>query len=420
MSDVRGLAQAGFVAAVGITDLLEAVHHTIMRRVGLFGPTPQGRTTGVTGLLYRSVRGTMRLVGSGLNAVLDAFDDAGRSADSAPGREAVLAILNGLWGDYLAESGNPLAIRMSLRQTREPLDLTGDLALQITNPRPRVVVLVHGLCMSDTPWRRHGRQLAALGYTPLYLRYNSGRHVSQNGRDFSELLERLCVQWPVPMQEVVIVGHSMGGLLARSACHHATEAKHGWVRKLTRLVFLGTPHHGAELERGWHLIDRLLGLSPYAAPFVRLGAARSAGLTDLRFGNLRDEDWAGQFALGQTSDRRFPTPLPAGVDAFMIAATLAGQAGPLRDDLNGDGLVPLASALGQHPDPAHALPVPASRQRVFYRANHWDLQKRRDVGAQLCAWLARPRHPPTQTQSRHAAVDMRLSHAKRAMELRAA
>lgn len=393
VSDVRGLAQAGFDAAVGITDLVEAVHHTIVRRADVFRPALQGRTTGVTGLVYRSVRGTMRLVGGGLNAVLGAFDDAGRSAHSAPGRETVLAILNGVWGDYLADSGNPLAIEMSLRETREPLDLSGDLASQITDPRARVVVLVHGLCMSEAPWRRHGRQLAALGYTPLYLRYNSGRHVSHNGRDFSELLERLCVQWPVPIQEVAIVGHSMGGLLARRACHHANSAKHRWLPKLTRLVFLGTPHHGAVLERGGHLVDRLLGLSPYAAPFVRLGAARSAGITDLRFGNLRDEDWAGRSALEQTRDRRFPTPLPAGVDAFVIAATLGGRARPLRDDLIGDGLVPLASALGQHPDRAHALRVPASKLRVFYRANHWDLLRRPDVGAQLCAWLARPRRP---------------------------
>lgn len=398
VSDIRGLAKAGFDAAVGITDLVEGVHHTIARCAGVFGPARPGPTTGVTGFVYRSVRCTMRLVGGGLNAMLSAFDDAGRSAHSAPPREAVLAILNGFWGDYLADSHNPLAIRMSLRETREPLDLTGDLTSQITAPRNRVAVLVHGLCMGDTPWRHHGRRLAALGYTPLYLRYNSGRRVSQNGREFSALLERLCEQWPRPIEELAIVGHSMGGLVARSACHHARIAKHRWLGKLTRLVFLGTPHQGAPLERGSHWVDRLLGVSPYAAPFVRLGATRSAGITDLRFGNLRDEDSAGRSALKQTRDRRCPTPLPNGVDAYMIAATLGERARPMRDDLIGDGLVPLASALGQHPDRARALQVPASKVRVFRRTDHLDLLSRPEVGKQLCAWLARPRRPRTRSR----------------------
>ena len=209
------------------------------------------------------------------------------------------------------------------------------------------------------------------------------------------MMEQLVRAWPVPVEEVVIIGHSMGGLVARSACHYAKRGRHRWLGKLTRLVFLGTPHHGAALERGGHMVDRLLGVSPYAAPFVRLGAARSAGITDLRFGNLRDEDSAGRSALKQTRDRRCPTPLPTGVDAYMIAATLGERARPMRDDLIGDGLVPLASALGQHPDRTHALQVPASKLRVFRRTDHLDLLSRPDVGKQLCAWLARPRRPRT-------------------------
>jgi hypothetical protein len=401
VSDVRGLAQAGFDAVVGITDLVEAVHHTIVQRAGVFGPAPRGRTTGLTGFVYRTVRGTTRLVGGGVNAALGSFD-GGPLSHSAPGREAVLAVLNGIWGDYLADAGNPLAIPMSLRAAGRTLDLADDVAGQIAEPRPRLVVLVHGLCMNDVQWQRrghdHGRQLAALGYTPLYLRYNSGRHVSQNGREFSALLEQLVEAWPVRIRELAIVGHSMGGLLARSASHYANEANHGWLAKLTRLAFLGTPHHGAVLERGGHLVDRLLGASPYAAPFVRLGGARSAGITDLRYGNLRDEDWVGRSPLEQSRDQRLPTPLPSGVDAYLIAATLGRRARPVGGDLIGDTLVPLASALGQHPDRAHALEVPASRQRVFYRTNHWDLLSRHDVGAQLCSWLARPRRRTTATR----------------------
>jgi hypothetical protein len=394
VSDVRGLAQAGFDATVGVTNLVEALHQTIVRRAGVFGPALQGRNSGLTGLVYRTVRGTTRLVGGGVNAALGTFD-GGPSSHSPPGRDAVLAVLNGVWGDYLADSDNPLAIPMSIRAAGRTLDLAEDLGGQIVEPRRRVVVLVHGLCMNDAQWQRrghdHGRQLASLGYVPLYLRYNSGRHVSHNGREFAVLLEQLVVRWPVPIHELAIVGHSMGGLLSRSACHYASRAGHRWLRKLTRLVFLGTPHHGTVLERGGHWVDRLLGASPYTAPFVRLGGARSAGISDLRFGNLRDEDSAGRSPLEQSHDRRLPTPLPAGVDTYLIAATLGRRERSVGLDLIGDTLVPLASALGQHPDRAHALEVPSSRQRVFHRANHWDLLSRHDVGAQLCTWFARPR-----------------------------
>ena len=137
------------------------------------------------------------------------------------------------------------------------------------------------------------RWRASWASQPVYLHYNSGRHVSENGREFAALLEQLVAGWPVPVDELVIVGHSMGGLVARSACHHAEAQGQAWLASLTKLVCLGTPHHGAPLERGGRWVDVLLGLSPYVAPFARLGKARSAGITDLRFGNLQRRRLAG-------------------------------------------------------------------------------------------------------------------------------
>jgi hypothetical protein len=157
---------------------------------------------------------------------------------------------------------------------------------------------------------------------------------------------------------------------------------------LTKLVFLGTPHHGASLERGGRLVDALLGVSPYVAPFARLGKARSAGITDLRFGNLQDADWQHRDRHAQKHDDRVPTPLPAGVQSFLGAATTAEKATGLRSAVVGDGLVPLASALGEHRDPALALKVPKSHRFVLTSANHWDLLSRTDVYAKLRAWLA--------------------------------
>ena len=392
-SDLRGLYRLGVDATLGLVDLVEAMHHTIASRAGIVGPAPAGRTSGVTGVTYRAVRGTTRVLGHGVDAVLGALTRPAGTGASTPRREALIAALNGLWGDHLADSGNPLAIAMCLRVGGRALDLSSEaVAVPLPKPGGKLLVLAHGLCMNDLQWTRqghdHGLALARdLGFTPVYLHYNSGRHVSQNGREFAALLEQLVSRWPVPVDDLVIVGHSMGGLVARSACHYAAQEGQAWLGALTKIAFLGTPHHGAPLERGGRLVDTVFGLSPYVAPFARIGKARSAGITDLRFGNLQDADWNGRDRHAQRHDDRQPTPLPEGVDAYLVAATSAERAGGLRSATIGDGLVPLASALGKHRDPALALPVPKSRQHVVTSANHWDLLSRDDVYAQLRTWL---------------------------------
>jgi pimeloyl-ACP methyl ester carboxylesterase len=393
-SDVRGLTQLGFNAALGITNLVEAMHHTIVSGSGIVGKAPSGRTSGITGFVYGTVRGTTRLVGRGLDAALGAVMPPAAPQPLSPAREVALAVLNGVWGDHLAASNNPLAIQASLRIGGQPLELaSADLAARLAQPSGKLLVLAHGLCMNDLQWTRnghdHGQALARdLGFTPVYLHYNSGRHVSESGQDFAELLEKLIAQWPVPVDELVVVGHSMGGLVTRSAHHHAVQMKHRWTAALTKLVFLGTPHHGAALERGGHQVDMLFGISPYVAPFSRLGKARSAGITDLRFGNLQPADWQGRDRHSQRHDDRQPTPLPKGVDAFIVAASKATKVGGLHSRVIGDGLVPLASALGEHRESQHALKVPPHRTRIVTSADHWDLLDREDVYAQLRAWLS--------------------------------
>ena len=396
-SDLRGISRLGIDATLGVTDLVEAMHHAIASRAGIVGSAPPGRTSGITGFVYGAVRGTTRVVGHGLDALLTAFAGAPAAAAANPQREAMVAALNGLWGDHLADTANPLAIPMTLRVGGKPLELATDtLAAQLQAPTARLAVLVHGLCMNDLQWQRqshdHGAALARdLGFTPLYLHYNSGRHVSQNGRELAALLEQLVRQWPVPVDELALIGHSMGGLVARSACHYASEAGLAWPGSLKKLVFLGTPHQGAPLERGGHLVDTLLGFSPYVAPFGRLGRARSAGITDLRYGNLQDADWQGRDHHAQKRDDRRPTPLPTGVDAYAVAATRTeagrGAGAGSANAVSGDGLVPLASALGEHRDPALALTLPKSHQLVIENANHWDLLNRAEVYVQLLAWL---------------------------------
>lgn len=410
-ADLQGLAQLLTDGSLGVLNVVEGLHHTIVQRTGLPGLTgftgrspladaatphdapSHGPTRGLTGLVYRSVRGGMRLTGRGLDAVLGTVAALAPGGGTSPGREAALAALNGLWGDHLEARGNPLAITSRLRSGGVPLTLErAALAQRFPQAGPRLLVLAHGLCMNDLQWQRnghnHGQALAqALGFSPVYLHANSGRHVSHNGRDLALLLDALVAQWPVPVTEVVIVGHSMGGLIARSACHVAQQQGLAWLSRLRALVFLGTPHHGAPLERGGQFVDKLLGVSPYVAPFARLGQARSAGITDLRFGNVQDADWQGRDRHTQRHDDRQPTPLPAGVSAFAVAATTADQVGSLRSHLLGDGLVRIGSALGHHRNPALALGLPARHTRVVTRANHWDLLDHVEVNAQLQRWL---------------------------------
>src|SRR5947207_14997286 len=299
-SDLRSLHRLANDGTVGLIDLVEAMHHTILRTPAILGKSPKGRTKGITGLVYRSVRGVTRAVGFGVDALLALLPQAIAQKPSSEEREAVLAALNGVLGDYLVASGNQLAITMNLRVAGQTLTLDrAALASAFPEPGDKVLVLVHGLCMNDRQWNRgghdHGAALARdLGYAPIYLHYNTGRPIKTNGRDFADLMEMLVREWPHPIERLAIVGHSMGGLVSRSACHHAAHSGYAWPKLLTDLVFLGTPHFGAPLERAGAVADFLLGISPYCAPFARLGKMRSAGIRDLRHGNLRAD--AGQSA----------------------------------------------------------------------------------------------------------------------------
>jgi pimeloyl-ACP methyl ester carboxylesterase len=341
-------------ATLGLTRLVASMHHNIARVPLPLGQFSQEPPRGITGLVYRSIQGCTRLVGDGIDALLGQLLPLidGAPTESSALREAVLAALNGVLGDHLAASDNPLAIEMCLRRDGKRLPLERrELAEVLPAATGKILLLAHGLCMNDRQWRRdgydHGAALAAAGgYTPIYLHYNSGQHVSTNGQALSEVLEDLVKSWPVPIEKLVIVGHSMGGLVARSACHHAEQSGRAWLGHLRQMVFLGTPHLGAPLERGGNWIDVILGISPYTAALARLGKIRSAGITDLRHGSILDEDWqhGDRFARGRAPRL---VPLPAGVECHAVGVALAKAPGHVAEPLLGDGLVPLKSALGE-------------------------------------------------------------------------
>jgi PGAP1-like protein len=392
-ADLRAATRLAVDATAGLTDLVEAMHRQIAGAPGILARPLAGPARGITGLVYRNVRGMTRLVGRAIDAVLGQLAPVLREAPSPPRLEALLGALNGVVGDHLAATGNALAIRMCLRSGGEPLELERRaLAARFPKAGGRLLVLVHGSCMTDRAWSRrghdHGAALARdLAFAPLYLHYNSGLHVSTNGRAFAGLLEALIAEWPVPVEELVILAHSMGGLVSRSACHYGARAGHRWPRELGKLVFLGTPHHGAPAERIGAVVHALLGASPYTASLARLAEIRGAGITDLRHGNLLDEDWRGRDRFGTGPDRRQAVPLPDGARCHAIAATTAARRGGRGAPLPGDGLVPVDSALGRHQRPRLALPFARSRQWIGYGMNHFALLDRPEVYARLLRWL---------------------------------
>ncbi|ALN90935.1 esterase/lipase family protein [Lysobacter gummosus] len=413
-TDLRGIGRLTIDAITGVADLVESVHATIAALPAPLGNPVRDPTRGITGHVYRSVRGITRFVGDALDLAFAQVAPLLDRIDSLPQRDAVIAALNGVLGDHLAATDNPIAIHMRLRSHGQPLRL-GRKALAAALPQAsgKIVVLVHGLCMNDLQWNwdghDHGAALAQDdGWTPVYLHYNSGRHISVNGREFASRLERALREWPVPVERLAIVCHSMGGLVARSACHAAERAGHRWLDQLDSLVFLGTPHQGAPLERAGSWFDMLIQLSPYTAPFARLGKIRSAGIQDLRHGNLLDSDWRKHADRVRTdkkrgggderADTRTPVPLPQGVRSYAIAVSTdkRDSAKPAASknahaagvDLpSGDGLVPVASALGYHRDPAFDLRIPKSRQWVGYGLHHLDLLGDAQVYAHLRRWL---------------------------------
>ena len=381
-TDLRAAAQLAVRAVVGATDVVEAAHATIASPAG----RPR-RARGIAGLVYRIVRFVTRAVGRALDAPLAVAERELPGRDGTPARDAVVAALNGAFGDSL--DGSALATPMHLRHDGQPLDL--DRLADADRQSDALLVQVHGICMHDGQWGTEGHDPGAVwaegvGATRLALRYNSGRHISTNGRELAGLLCRVMQEWPVPVRRVVLVGHSMGGLVLRAALAVAEEEGHEWLGRDVTLVTLGTPHHGAPLERVGNAVDAMLGATRWSAPYARVGQIRSPGVTDLRFGSVHDDDWTGLDRFERLPDRRRAVPLPPGVSFYAVAAT-TGETASAFDQTWGDGLVPLDSALGRHGDPARDLGVHPDRHCVARGTSHFDLLWRPEVTAQVLGWL---------------------------------
>ena len=325
-------------------------------------------------------------------------DRAAPSAHDSRGR-FILAAVSGLIGDQLAEQYPTLAPKLRLRThdgllRRSPGNVVDDLGSAATG---RIVIFVHGLCGNDWYWQlgaersfgTAGTTFGSLlrdeqGWTPLYASYNTGLHISANGRELAGMLEELVAGWPVEVERIALIGHSMGGLVGRSAAHHGAEAGHQWTRQLHAVVGLGAPHLGAPLERlanrGSHRLARLPETRPFAAVLNR----RSVGIKDLRYGAVIDDDWVGVDPDELLRDRCTPARLLPGVAYHAVAATLTrAPDGPFP--VVGDLLVEYASATGTGPP----RPIPFEVERTMHigRRHHLHLLSDPHVYTQLRTWL---------------------------------
>lgn len=389
--DMQAAGKLTVDAIIGMTNIVEAMHHTIINLGEPQSKTDPPRTKGITGMVYKNIRSMTKIVGKGLDVSLNQLSALIGESDSSPGREAFLAALNGVLGDYLLASENPLAIPMRFRREGKPLT-EAEVAEIIRKSNGRLAILIHGSSMNDLQWNRDGHDHGAallrdLGITPLYLHYNTGLHTSENGQTFANLLEAILAE-SSPPSELFIIAHSMGGLISRSACHYGELFGHTWLKQLKKIVFLGTPHHGALLEKGGNWIDNLLEANPYSAPLARLGKIRSSGVTDLRYGNVVAEDWQGQDRFENSGDCRTPVPLPEGVHCYAVAGTIGKEASQVGDELIGDGLVTVESALGRHQNPELQLLFPETQQWVGRDMNHFEMLNHPEAYETIKKWLA--------------------------------
>ena len=355
---------------------------------------------GVTDGVYGTVRGVARALFAGADTALRGLERSSLLPALAPPtpraarvQDDLVAAVSGAVGDHMLRRRNPLAIRFGIYRDGQRVDLTTP-ALRAAFPAAgsRIAVFVHGLCGNENVWEMfrkaedpetdsYGDRLAReLGYTPVYARYNSGLHISVNGRACARALEMLHANWPVPVSEIVMIGHSMGGLVARSAADVGASRGDHWVSQLAQVVCLGSPHLGARLEKVVHIGTHFMKRVPLARPIARLLDSRSLGIKDLRWGYTSHAEWKGRDPDAfWTRDRLQVAPVP-GVRYRFLGGCLMGEPDHWISRTIGDGLVHLPSSL--------ALDVAGADSSMHVQIDHLRLLNHPAVYAQLRDWLA--------------------------------
>ena len=385
-----GIAERAFRGVGPTSRPVQVIHDTLSRRA--YDAIGAGAA-----LLGRAVDGAMEQRGAGEEVVLSTTRRG----------SAVVAALNGLIGDRLERSGSDLHQPASVRVDGEVVALdASSLGATFPDATARLVVFLHGLMGNEFYWDwggahpgdTYGARLAwDLGCTPVYLRYNTGLHVSENGLSIAALLDELVGAWPVEVQEIALVGHSMGGLVARSACHQASESGCCWTERVRQVVSLGTPHLGAPLEQGAHVAAEALYALPETRMFGALLRRRSAGIRDLRHGSLVDEDWRGRDPNALRAAATKEVPLLPGATHFFVSATITRSPAHPLGRLLGDILVLVPSATGK--GRTRRIPFQAEHGHHVSPAHHLALLNDPKVYERMRQWL---QHPGGGSQTRSA------------------
>jgi pimeloyl-ACP methyl ester carboxylesterase len=363
------------------------------------GRVPESLHDAAVTSVYGAISGFLRLSSGSIRAL--ASRGIGRPVESTRRGRRVVSAVNGLIGDELRRLDDPQAIVMAVRKDGADVPVTGwQVAEAFRGGTSHLVVFLHGLCEDDESWllgeRTRGstypiRVRDETDGTPVMIRYNTGLHISENGKHLDALLQQLVASWPVPVTRITLIGHSMGGLVARAATNHATAAGQTWQHLVRDVVCLGTPHAGASLEKIAHVGSKMLRFWPESRPFSTILDARSAGIVDLRHGYITQDEWEGQDLTGQWGlDRIAAAPLPHAEYHFVAATLGASQRHPFSSVL-GDLLVHFSSATGVGKT---GPVVDGARFEYLPSAHHFALLNHPRVGDWLVEWLtARTRNP---------------------------
>lgn len=411
----------------GLTDTVGEVHRAVSERVESKAPESALPISEASNLV---AQGIYQIVGQSgrvapiaaaeIYARMNASDDV---LHTSAGR-AVLPAVSGIWGDSIAADHPELAIEMAVRIDGHDVNMTApNVAEAFPRASQDLLIFIHGLTDSELTWWRSSQDTAAtapdsrddrsdavseigpvdeiesapmlsygdrlgedFGYSPVYVRYNTGLRVSDNGQRLSDLLAKLVDLWPTNVRTIQLVGHSMGGLVSRSACHVGDQAREPWVLAVTSVVTIGTPHHGSPLEKSVHVADWLLSKTPETDPLAQVLRGRSAGVKDLRYGAVVEQDWRGHDPDEFLKDRGTEVPFLDHANYYFIAATITSDPEHPAGRLLGDGLVRYPSASGE-----------ATEGRVTFDMdhgtrlggiNHLSLVNHPDVYSQLKEWLS--------------------------------
>ena len=420
----RGLKALVHDAIDATTELVDVGHESTARAAVAIADQveplrePVRFVDGVRRLSTRGVLGVIRVVNRGVEAVSDVALDAaqhawaeGEEGDTVPAMplrsdatnsgawagDAALGLVNAAVGDHLSARASGLELEMQFRLRDHYVALRREtLASVAPDASPKVALFVHGLGTTEWSWcleaeAYHGDAAACfgamlerdLGFTPVYLRYNTGRHVSENGRLFAEALERFVAAYPVPIEDLTLVGHSMGGLVVRSACHYGLAQRLAWPAQVRRVFCLGSPHRGAPLAKLSHALGGVLDAIdlPGTQIAAKVIAGRSAGIKDLSHGAVIDEDW-----LRTDADAVSEAALLPRARHYFVSATLTKDPEHPVGQLMGDLLVRAPSAAGPARSESH-FSIATSR---YGGVMHHQLQNHPAVYEQLRAACAEP------------------------------